>query len=683
MKRPVLPFLAVLGLVCAAFACASASAQVTEVLCKTEEAPCKPANVYPEGTAFKAVNKGSGYGRIEISTSNDTIRCRSVIEGTVGKAAGENLGLSVGKWRLGEWPGEGQTCEGELAAEGENCGTNEARGKVPYSAAAHGPEFGVAGPSWQIRCYIGVFPTLDCTYSGINGLEGLGLGEGLHGKIEEQGTALKFYLGNNHLASSGTCYGGEEPRLAGTYEIVEPSGHMYVTWLAANPTATTEAASSVKASSATLNGKVNPENSATSYWFEYDKTEYKEGETTSHGTKIPLSPASVGSGTSNVSVQQIPTGLSENTTYHYRVVAENEAKEKGYGKDKAFTTLKLPKATTEAASSIKASSATLKGTVNPEGSSTSYWFEYDKTEYKEGETTSHGTKIPIGGESVGSGTSNVSVQQTPTGLGANTTYHYRLIAESQAGKSYGTDKTLKTLKLPKATTEAASEIGTTSAALNATVNPEGSFTTYYFEFDKTKYEGETTHGTKIPVTAKSVGSGTSNVAVHQVPNGLSRSQTYHYRVVATGAGVTVRGEDMTFTTSPEGPSATTVAATHVSGEGATLNATVNPEGSGTSYRFEWATDEEFAASGYGNASNRTSPTTSGSSPKAKQAPPTAWTLPSPRRGRPTSAQSTHIRSNPGSARKKASTRPKRRSPPNCPSSFCSRRASSTSNAPRS
>jgi hypothetical protein len=96
-----------------------------------------------------------------------------------------------------------------------------------------------------------------------------------------------------------------------------------------------------------------------------------------------------------------------------------------------------PTATTEAATAVSYEQATLKGTVNPEGSSTSYWFEYGKTE-------AYGTKIPVSPESVGSGTSNVSVSQTVTGLSQSTEYHFRVVAESEAGTAKGADATFTT-----------------------------------------------------------------------------------------------------------------------------------------------------------------------------------------------------------------------------------------------
>jgi sugar lactone lactonase YvrE len=196
------------------------------------------------------------------------------------------------------------------------------------------------------------------------------------------------------------------------------------------PTANTNVASNLKTTSVTLNARINPEAFATSYWFEYGLTE-------TYGVKVPLTPESIGSGTSNVLVEQTVTGLSEGTKYHYRVVAKSAAGT-SFGLDRTVKTCKpTPVATTEAATAISSTQATLNGKVNPEGCTTTYWFEYGTTE-------AYGTKIPLTPASVGSGISSVAVSQTPTGLSKGTEYHFSVVAESAAGTSKGTDKTFTT-----------------------------------------------------------------------------------------------------------------------------------------------------------------------------------------------------------------------------------------------
>ncbi len=99
-----------------------------------------------------------------------------------------------------------------------------------------------------------------------------------------------------------------------------------------------------------------------------------------------------------------------------------------------------PTVSTGSASSVTSSSATLNGTVNPQGQSTEYYFEY-------GTSVSYGSKTP--GKSAGSGTGDVSVSAEITGLTPGTTYHFRLVAKNSVGTSYGENKNF--------TTEAAKE----------------------------------------------------------------------------------------------------------------------------------------------------------------------------------------------------------------------------------
>ncbi len=97
----------------------------------------------------------------------------------------------------------------------------------------------------------------------------------------------------------------------------------------------------------------------------------------------------------------------------------------------------LPKATTEAATAVTASTATLNGTVHPDGTATTYQFEY-------GTTTSYGTKVPLSPKSAGSGTSPVKVSEAISGLSPNTVYHYRLVANSGGKEFFGQDEQLDT-----------------------------------------------------------------------------------------------------------------------------------------------------------------------------------------------------------------------------------------------
>ncbi|MHB8458094.1 MAG: protease pro-enzyme activation domain-containing protein, partial [Acidimicrobiales bacterium] len=127
--------------------------------------------------------------------------------------------------------------------------------------------------------------------------------------------------GNNDYAPSGylgglypTANGYSMATGLGTPNASGLSGQLC--GLAVGPQATTEAATSVTTTQATLNGTVNPNGAATTYQFQY-------GTTTSYGLVSPASPASAGSGTTNVAESAALSGLTPNTTYDFRLVASN------------------------------------------------------------------------------------------------------------------------------------------------------------------------------------------------------------------------------------------------------------------------------------------------------------------------------------------------------------------------
>jgi hypothetical protein len=92
-----------------------------------------------------------------------------------------------------------------------------------------------------------------------------------------------------------------------------------------------------------------------------------------------------------------------------------------------------PAVTTGQGYELSSTSARVNGIVNPQGQSTSYMFQY-------GPTTSYG--LQTSPASAGSGSGDVAVHQTLSGLTADGTYHYRLVAHSSAGTNYGSDQTV-------------------------------------------------------------------------------------------------------------------------------------------------------------------------------------------------------------------------------------------------
>lgn len=96
------------------------------------------------------------------------------------------------------------------------------------------------------------------------------------------------------------------------------------------PIATTEAATSVSSRAATLHGAVNANGANTAVSFDY-------GLTPSYGSNVPGTPTPV-TGGSATAVSANLTGLTPNTTYHYRVLGAN-SHGTAEGSDLTFTTL--------------------------------------------------------------------------------------------------------------------------------------------------------------------------------------------------------------------------------------------------------------------------------------------------------------------------------------------------------
>jgi hypothetical protein len=121
--------------------------------------------------------------------------------------------------------------------------------------------------------------------------------------------------------------------------------------LASAPEATTKPASSITPKKATLTGAVNPNGAEATYQFEY-------GTTNKYGSKVPVSPKSIGSGTSLVEISEGVESLNPETTYHFRIVVTN-VKGTTVGSDQTFTT----------------PSWEILSTLNPKGASNSYLYD--------------------------------------------------------------------------------------------------------------------------------------------------------------------------------------------------------------------------------------------------------------------------------------------------------------------
>jgi phosphodiesterase/alkaline phosphatase D-like protein len=288
-----------------------------------------------------------------------------------------------------------------------------------------------------------------------------------------------------------------------------------------------------------MSGSVNPNGAFTSYTYEF-------------GTTINLdnksSTQTIGSGFEFISAPAYITGLTKNTTYYYRLVAQNR-----FGIETSplrnFTTTQgtpapigsAPNIKSITANNISRTTANINAEINPNKNATSYWFEY-------GTSQNLGNTTPF--IFVGEGNINISVSQSVSNLTPATNYYFRVNAQNSFGTVNGAIKSFQTsgpisVTAPSTQTMSANSINNTSANLRGNINPNGNETTYWFEYsNETLFSVLFTKNTDPEKLSGNLNS--TNVDTNIT--GLTPKTNYYYRLVAQNSSGTVRGEKMSFKT---------------------------------------------------------------------------------------------------------------------------------------
>lgn len=237
------------------------------------------------------------------------------------------------------------------------------------------------------------------------------------------GGTCSFATPGTYNFESSTLF--KESGLYGTNDYTK-----YVVIVAGTPTDATTSASGETQTEAMLNGSINPEgNAAVEYHFEY------EGPGVSGKQSTPTATLSAADFSSHLVSAQV-TGLEPGMTYHFLLVATYGGKAVAGATTLMFktNTVVAPTATTLAVEGVKETESTLKGTVNPGGEATEYFFEY-------GTDMNYGQKTAALSASGG----NQTVSATLTKLTPDTEYHFRLVAKNNQGHAEGLDRSFKTM----------------------------------------------------------------------------------------------------------------------------------------------------------------------------------------------------------------------------------------------
>ncbi len=292
-------------------------------------------------------------------------------------------------------------------------------------------------------------------------------------------------------------------------------------------------------STVALNGSVNPNGATTTFWYEYGESVNLGSSSTSY---------SIGSGFVSINAPTYIEGLKANTTYRYQLVAKNK-----YGTVKSeiysFNTTNevplppgiQPTVSTGTATEIGRTTANVRGSLNPKGWETTYWFEF-------GETQELGFATDL--RSAGNLNEDQSVGIAMKELKPVTEYFFRLNAQNKYGTVKGdissfTTTGPATALAPSVRESKPANVTSTSVTLRSTINPNAAKTTYWFEYGYGESLGSIT-AKSTPV--QTLADGTVNMAVTAKVTELKKDTNYLYRVVAKNEVGTTYGDIVYFRT---------------------------------------------------------------------------------------------------------------------------------------
>jgi NHL repeat len=318
------------------------------------------------------------------------------------------------------------------------------------------------------------------------------------------------------------------------------------------PEAITGGTGGVQATSATLEGEANAEESPPELppslpamsFFEYGRCGAGPAPSTCIGhayDRVTTTTPDEETGLNVVSVSAHVESLYPNQLYHYRLAARDK-NGTSEGEPMEFTTRPLPPAieAVPQAPFVRSESAVLSGSLNPENAATKYHFQYGACE----PVATCASTTP---DAESSAYEQVGLTQEVIGLLPSTTYRYRLVARNEHNEtSAGPEATLTTGPpvTVAATTGLPTAITATSAVVSGTVNPDGQPATYVFELGA--YEGARTHFGIV--TSGAVSAEFVPVEESLALSGLQPGTAYAYRIAISSGYGEATGAVATFTT---------------------------------------------------------------------------------------------------------------------------------------
>lgn len=231
-------------------------------------------------------------------------------------------------------------------------------------------------------------------------------------------------------------------------------------------------------------------------------------------------------------------------------------------------------------SAVSFTSASVSTAVNPKGASAT-----TRVEYSTASDLAQATTSVLSGSQTGLASENV--ETALSSLTPGTVYYFRFVATNSVGSTLGEIQSFTTRGARPTVTTGAAVATAEGATLSGEVNANDVDSTVSFD-----YGTDAALSNSMSAAVADATTGATVKSVSAVLSKLTPATTYYYRVVATNAVGTARGDIKSFTTKGSKPTAITGSATR-STAGMTLNGKVNANDLEASVQFEYGTDSKL------------------------------------------------------------------------------------------
>ena len=333
------------------------------------------------------------------------------------------------------------------------------------------------------------------------------------------------------------------------------------------PVANTSEATSITATAATLNGSVEAGGATATNQFCYVSTAPSAGSGVLTGCLGGLRAATPSTLNRDLvaNISFAATGLTAGTRYWFQAVA-TAGDQVSYGNIETFITPGKPIATTNQATNVLSTTATISGTVSANGSETAVTFclvadsapSSDKALQADGVMTKCSDGTTLSNTITPTVTTALTANQTAvrsanlTELTGSTKYLFQVIAKNDAGTVGGAVEEFTTTVAaiaPTVVTGNATSVTSNAASLAGTITAGNAPTTSRFCFGT----ASNLVGCTLVSASPSTVNGNTATAITGQLSGLTPSTTYYYRATGTNSVDTGLGEIETFTTDEAPP----------------------------------------------------------------------------------------------------------------------------------